>query len=101
MSDSVAVTKAAVSGTVDSVAEGTGRGIGKAATTTGSRALIAFSAIGILVDIFVIGLTVKDLRDGSKTTVAKRLREVADKLKEEIQYMKSIHDILADEINPE
>ena len=66
--------------------------------STGSEVLrgfgFAFSAIGIAVDIFTIGFTVYDLAKGSQTSAAKKLREVADHLEEELKQVKDIHSKL-------
>lgn len=84
----------AVESTTVDVASGTAAGTARA-VSTGSEVLrgfgFAFSAIGIAVDIFTIGFTVYDLATGSETSVAKKLKEVADHLEAELQQVDDVN----------
>ena len=87
----------AVESTAADVASGTAAGTAKVVSAGGEvlRGFgFAFSAIGIAVDIFTIGFTVYDLAKGSQTSAAKKLREVADHLEEELKQVKDIHSKL-------
>ena len=87
----------AAESTAADVASGTATGTAKA-VSTGSKVSrgfgFAFSAVGIAVDIFTIGFTVYDLATGSETSAAKKLKEVAKHLEEELEQVNDLYSKL-------
>ncbi len=89
---------------LDDVAEGAGGAAAKFATaakvgTALKIAGISLAVIGVVLDVVTIGITAKDVHEGSKSKLADKLRDIADnmenkmiKLRKDSQNAKSEKD---------
>ena len=64
-------------------------------TSTTTQAIgFTLSAVGMVADILILGVTIYDLAKGSKTSSSKKLRELADTMTEEMKQVTQIAEAL-------
>lgn len=94
-------TTAAATASSLRVVEAANGSVKVAATTAGkvfSGIGIAFGAVGIIFDIVSAGMSIYDLASGSETYTARKLREEAKNLEEEMELATKIHTELKNKL---